>query len=61
MARTVYHGPYEALPEAWEEFEAWITAQGLNPAPGLWEVYQAGPESSADPADYRTQLSRPLA
>jgi len=61
VARTVYHGPYEGLPDAWGEFDVWITAQGLSPAPGLWEVYQFGPESGADPAAYRTQLSRPLA
>jgi effector-binding domain-containing protein len=61
VARTVYHGPYESLPEAWGEFDAWISAQGLSPAPGLWEVYLSGPESGADPASYRTQLSRPLA
>jgi len=61
VARTVYHGPYESLAEAWGEFDAWITAQGLSPAPGLWEVYLTGPESGADPAEYRTQLSRPLA
>ena len=39
VARTVYHGDYEGLGEAWGEFGEWIKAQGLKPAPDLWEVY----------------------
>jgi effector-binding domain-containing protein len=60
VARTVYHGPYEGLPAAWGEFEAWIAAEGHTSAPDLWECYVAGPESSPDPATWRTQLNRPL-
>ena len=60
VARTVYRGPYEGLPSAWGEFDAWITAQDRTPAPDLWEVYVAGPESGPDPAGWRTELNRPL-
>ena len=60
VARTVYHGPYEGLGEAWGEFIEWIEANGHAPAPDLWECYLAGPESSPDPADWRTELNRPL-
>lgn len=60
VARTVYHGPYEGLPSAWGEFEAWIAAEGHTPGPDLWECYVAGPESSPDPATWRTELHRPL-
>jgi effector-binding domain-containing protein len=60
VARTVYRGGYERLGAAWGEFDAWITANQLTPAPDLWEVYLAGPESSPDPADWRTELNRPL-
>jgi effector-binding domain-containing protein len=60
VARTVYHGPYEGLGPAWAEFGAWIAAQGHSPAPDLWECYVAGPESSPDPATWRTELNRPL-
>lgn len=60
VARTVYHGPYEGLPSAWGELEAWIAAEGLTPAPDLWECYVAGPESGSDPASWRTELNRPL-
>ncbi len=60
VARTVYHGPYEGLGAAWAEFSAWITAEGHTEAPDLWECYVAGPESSSDPAAWRTELNRPL-
>lgn len=60
LARTVYHGAYEGLGAAWRELDAWIAANGRTPCPDLWECYVAGPESSADPADWRTELNRPL-
>lgn len=60
VARTVYRGPYEGLGAAWGKFDAWITANGHTPGPDLWECYVAGPDSSADPAAWRTELNRPL-
>jgi effector-binding domain-containing protein len=60
VARTVYHGAYEGLGAAWGEFDAWIRANGHTPGPDLWECYVAGPESSPDPANWRTELNRPL-
>jgi effector-binding domain-containing protein len=60
VARTVYRGPYEGLGAAWGEFGAWIKANGHEPAPDLWECYVSGPESSPDPATWRTELNRRL-
>lgn len=60
VAKTIYRGPYEGLGAAWPEFDAWIAANGHKPGPDLWEVYAAGPESSPDPANWRTELYRPL-
>ncbi|HWI64726.1 MAG TPA: GyrI-like domain-containing protein [Symbiobacteriaceae bacterium] len=60
VARTVYHGPFEGLAGAWGEFDAWIRANGHTTAPDLWEVYLVGPESSSDPADWRTELIHAL-
>lgn len=60
VARTVFHGSYEGLGDAWGDFMAWIEAEGHTPAPDLWEVYAKGPESSSDPDDWRTELNRPL-
>ncbi|HUW27168.1 MAG TPA: GyrI-like domain-containing protein [Sulfuriferula sp.] len=59
-ARTIYHGPYEGLPDAWGAFMEWIEAEGLTPAPDLWECYVAGPQSNPDPSAWCTELNRPL-
>lgn len=59
VARTVYHGPYEGLPEAWGEFMAWIQTGGYEPAPNLWERCLTNPEAEPDPATWRTELNRP--
>ena len=60
VARTVYQGPYDDLAKAWGAFMAWVRAEGHTPAPNAWERYLAGPETSDDPADWRTELNRPL-
>jgi effector-binding domain-containing protein len=60
VARTVYLGPYEGLGSAWGEFDAWIAAKGHTPGPDLWECYVVGPEANPDPANWRTELNRPL-
>ena len=59
-ARTVLHGGYEGLPGAWPELERWIAASGLAGAEDFFEVYTVTPDSASDPADYRTELIRPL-
>jgi effector-binding domain-containing protein len=60
VARTTLHGGYEGLHAAWGQLDAWVRAEGRTPAADLWERYVAGPESSADPAAWRTELNRPL-
>lgn len=60
-ARTSYRGPYEGLGPAWGEFNAWMASAGHSPADDLWECYVTGPESSPDPATWRTDFYRPLA
>jgi effector-binding domain-containing protein len=61
VARTVYRGPYEGLPEAWGELRTWLEASGRKPGERLLEVYLKGPEDSADPKTWETQLNRTLA
>ncbi|HEX5103788.1 MAG TPA: GyrI-like domain-containing protein [Pirellulaceae bacterium] len=61
VARTVYHGGYEGLVAAWGEFCDWISAEGLQTAPDLWECYAKGPESGEDSSNWETQLNQPLA
>jgi effector-binding domain-containing protein len=60
VAHTIYHGSYEGLGEAWGAFTAWINAQGVKQAEDLWEIYAHGPESEPNPANWRTELYRPL-
>ena len=60
VARTIHHGPYEGLRESWGEFMEWIEANGHRPAPDLWESYVVHPDCESDPANWRTELNRPL-
>jgi effector-binding domain-containing protein len=60
VAQTTYHGGYEGLAAAWGEFDSWMSSQNVQRQPNLWEFYAAGPESSPDPANWRTELNRPI-
>lgn len=60
VARTIYTGPYEGLHNAWSEFDAWLDAHHCRKAGGLWEVYAHGPDKTPNPAEFRTELNRPL-
>jgi len=60
VVRTVYSGPYEGLPAAWGELTKWIKVNGHEQADELWELYSVGPQSTPDPAEWRTELNRPL-
>ena len=60
MVRTVMHGSYEGLGNAWVEFTHWINANGYVTGADLYECYTVGPESSQDPANWRTELSKTL-
>jgi effector-binding domain-containing protein len=60
VARTIYHGSYEGLPDAWGEFTRWMEDAGLKQAEDLWELYFHGPQSDPDPKTWKTELTRPL-
>ncbi|MGZ3158314.1 MAG: GyrI-like domain-containing protein [Burkholderiaceae bacterium] len=60
VARTIYHGPYEGLGDAWGELMAWVKTNGHTPAENLWECYVTDPASNPDPATWRTELNCPL-
>ena len=60
VVHTVYHGPYEGLGGAWQKFSGWMEANGHRTAGDLYECYVVGPETSLDPANWRTELSRPM-
>lgn len=58
VVRAVFHGNYDGLHQAWPAFDAWIAANGLKTSGELWEQYVHGPQSTENPAEYRTELSR---
>ena len=60
VARTLYHGPYEGLPNAWTEFMGWIESQGLVAEETLWETYLTDPSAEPDPSKWITELTWPL-
>lgn len=57
IARAVYQGPYEGLPGAWGELDAWVRASEYTGAGGFWESYVTNPAEVKDPAEWRTELS----
>jgi effector-binding domain-containing protein len=60
VVRTNYHGPYEGLGNAWQQFMELIAAQGHQCTDDFWECYTRGPESESDSNCYVTELNRPL-
>lgn len=60
VVRTIYTGPYEGLGEAWGEFTDAVEAAGHATATNLWERYLSDPATTPNPADYQTELNRPL-
>ena len=58
VVQTVYQGPYEGLHEAWGLFDQLVEQAGHQKLGELWEEYIYGPESSPDPATWRTRLNR---
>jgi len=61
IARTIYRGPYERLGAAWGEFGKWLKDHGHSAEDDFWERYLKGPEKGDDPAEWETELNRPIA
>jgi effector-binding domain-containing protein len=64
VVRTVYHGGYEGLPQAWAQFneqaKRLVEGAGLEVCDSLWQVYLVGPADNSDPNAWRTELNVPL-
>jgi effector-binding domain-containing protein len=39
----------------------WIDSRNYNTREDMWERYVVGPDTSAQPEEWRTELNRPLA
>jgi effector-binding domain-containing protein len=63
VARLVHEGSFDALGESWGRLAGWMAAEGLTPAPWMWEVYLVDPDPGHGPRRpaHRAQLAhRPL-
>ena len=61
VLRTIHHGEYEGLPQAWQAFSDWISTSGFKTREDFFEVYTVGPQENADPSCWETELISPLA
>lgn len=59
-AVAVHEGPYDRLPEAYEELGGWIRAHGHEPDEAMWEVYLTDPGADPETSHWRTQIVWPL-
>lgn len=53
---TIHMGPYHEISKAYQAIQAWLQEHGHQSAGSAWEVYMTDPESTPDPADYRTDV-----
>lgn len=60
VVRAVHVGPYEELERTYAELMAWVAAQGLRLAVGMWETYLSDPAAEPDPATWRTEITWPV-
>ena len=60
VVRTVHHGAYDGLPQAWQDFTDWISANGVKTRGDMFEVYTVGPQANEGPDNYKTELNSPL-
>ena len=59
VVEATHLGPYDELPQTYEEIIAYMKEQGLTPSSDMWEVYLSDPEQEPDPATWRTQIFWP--
>jgi AraC family transcriptional regulator len=59
-AVAVHRGPYDSLPESYQEIEKWMRDQGLSAAGAPWETYLTDPGEHPDPATWETEIVQPV-
>ncbi len=64
VAKSTYHGDYEGLYRAWQQFNEVagkeLAARGFERGSSIWENYTRGPECDPNPSTWRTELFVPL-
>lgn len=61
VVRAVHEGSYAGLVAAWGELMAWAARERVETTEEAWERYLVGPDTTPDPAAWRTELNRPVA
>nr|MDT0661339.1 AraC family transcriptional regulator [Micromonospora sp. DSM 115978] len=59
-AVTIHRGPYDSLPDSYQQIEKWMREQGLVAAGPPWETYLTDPGDHPDPATWETELVQPI-
>ncbi|MBM2614402.1 helix-turn-helix domain-containing protein [Actinoplanes sp. LDG1-06] len=59
-AVAIHRGPYDTLPESYQEIEKWMRDKGLSAAGAPWEVYLTDPGDHPDPATWETEIVQPV-
>ncbi|AGZ41129.1 AraC family transcriptional regulator [Actinoplanes friuliensis] len=57
---AVHRGPYDTLPESYQEIEKWMRDQHLSAAGAPWETYLTDPGERPDPATWETEIVQPV-
>ena len=59
VVEATHVGPYDTLPQTYEEITGYMKEQGLTPSSDMWESYLSDPAQEPDPATWRTQIFWP--
>ncbi|WP_051799274.1 helix-turn-helix domain-containing protein [Catenuloplanes japonicus] len=59
-AVTIHRGPYDSLPESYQQIEKWMRDQDLSAAGAPWETYLTDPGEQPDPALWETEIVQPV-
>ncbi|MCM4082371.1 GyrI-like domain-containing protein [Paractinoplanes hotanensis] len=57
---TIHRGPYDSLPESYQQIEKWMRDQGLSAAGAPRETYLTDPGDHPDPATWETEIVQPV-
>jgi AraC family transcriptional regulator len=59
-AVAVHRGPYDSLPESYQEIEKWMRDRQMSAAGAPWETYLTDPGERPDPATWETEIVQPV-
>lgn len=60
VAMAIHRGPYESLLCTYDRLVEWLVGHHHVAGPVLWEEYVVGPDTTGEPAQWRTAVMCPL-